>query len=219
MGEREVEQTQGAVVALLDEDLSPAYRVLDHEPQIDFLALDADADEEVFQVIARRQPTAVDLRIVLALGRIAAEAERAGDKAVRTRSAPLICAKRKSSSQAPSPRRSGDSTRSPAAPSSARSPQWPNSTSSWQSGQRISARRRRATRRFLLRPIARLPSPTSTLLSHPAPGICEGDLGTLRIVTLELGRYYPGHDSSRSGMFGTASPFGTDISMCSICPL
>jgi phosphate transport system protein len=81
MGERAVEQTQAAIAALLEDDPSPAYRVLDREPQIDFLAL--DADEEVFQVITRRQPTAVDLRIVLALGRIAAEAERAGDKAVR----------------------------------------------------------------------------------------------------------------------------------------
>jgi phosphate transport system protein len=81
MGERAVEQTQAAIAALLEDDPGPAYRVLDREPQIDFLAL--DADEEVFQVIARRQPTAVDLRIVLALGRVAAEAERAGDKAVR----------------------------------------------------------------------------------------------------------------------------------------
>ncbi len=81
MGERAVEQTQGAIGALLEDDPNLAYRVLDREPQIDYLAL--DADEEVFQLIARRQPTAVDLRIVLALGRVAAEAERAGDKAVR----------------------------------------------------------------------------------------------------------------------------------------
>jgi phosphate transport system protein len=79
MGERVLEQTQAAVKALLGEDPNPAYRVLDREPQIDFLAL--DADEEVFRLIARRQPTAVDLRIVLALGRIAGEAERAADKA------------------------------------------------------------------------------------------------------------------------------------------
>jgi phosphate transport system protein len=87
MGERTVEQIQGAVSALLGPDLSPAYRVLDREPQIDFLAL--DADEEVFRLIARRQPTAVDLRIVLALARIAAEAERAADKAARIASRAL----------------------------------------------------------------------------------------------------------------------------------
>ncbi len=87
MGERTVEQVQGAMTALLEQDLSPAYRVLDREPQIDYLAL--DADEEVFRVIARRQPTAVDLRIVLALGRVAGEAERAADKAARVASRAL----------------------------------------------------------------------------------------------------------------------------------
>ena len=81
MGERVVEQTHTAINALLGGDLSPAYRVLDREPQLDYLAL--DADEEVFQVIARRQPKAVDLRIVLALAKIADEAERSGDKAAR----------------------------------------------------------------------------------------------------------------------------------------
>ena len=81
MGERTLEQIQGAVSALLELDPSPAYRVLDREPQIDFLAL--DADEEVFRLIARRQPTAVDLRIVLALAHLAGEAERAADKAAR----------------------------------------------------------------------------------------------------------------------------------------
>jgi hypothetical protein len=81
MGHRVVEQTQAAVAALLDGDMTQAYRVLDREPQIDYLSL--DADEEIFQVIARRQPTAVDLRIVLALSRIAGDVERAGDKAVR----------------------------------------------------------------------------------------------------------------------------------------
>jgi len=81
MGERVVEQTQTAVTALLAGDLGPAYRVLDREPQIDYLAL--DADDEAYKLIARRQPKAVDLRIVLALSRIANEAERAGDKAAR----------------------------------------------------------------------------------------------------------------------------------------
>ena len=81
MGEHVIEQTQAAVTALIQGDESPAYRVLDREPQIDYLSL--DADEEVFRVIARRQPTAVDLRIVLALSKIAGEVERAGDKAAR----------------------------------------------------------------------------------------------------------------------------------------
>jgi phosphate transport system protein len=81
MGEHVIEQGQAAVAALIQGDEPQAYRVLDREPQIDYLSL--DADEEVFRVIARRQPTAVDLRIVLALSKIAGEVERAGDKAAR----------------------------------------------------------------------------------------------------------------------------------------
>ncbi|MBK1720211.1 phosphate signaling complex protein PhoU [Thiocystis violacea] len=81
MGEHVIEQTQAAVAALVDGDESQAFRVLDREPQIDYLSL--DADEEVFRVIARRQPTAVDLRIVLALSKIAGDVERAGDKTAR----------------------------------------------------------------------------------------------------------------------------------------
>jgi phosphate transport system protein len=81
MGHRVIEQSQASVAALVEGEEEQAYRVLDREPQIDYLSL--DADEEIFRVIARRQPTAVDLRIVLALSRIAGDVERAGDKAVR----------------------------------------------------------------------------------------------------------------------------------------
>ncbi|KXX65020.1 phosphate signaling complex protein PhoU [Marichromatium gracile] len=81
MGEHVVEQIQAAVSGLISHEENHAFRVLDREPQIDFLAL--DADEEVFRVIARRQPTAIDLRIVLALSKIAGDVERAGDKAAR----------------------------------------------------------------------------------------------------------------------------------------
>jgi phosphate transport system protein len=81
MGHRVIEQAQASVAALVDGEEAQAYRVLDREPQIDYLSL--DADEEIFRVIARRQPTAVDLRIVLALSRIAGDVERAGDKAFR----------------------------------------------------------------------------------------------------------------------------------------
>lgn len=81
MGEHVLEQTRGAIAALMDGEQSQAFRVLDREPQIDYLSL--DADERVFRVIIRRQPTAVDLRIVLALSKIADDVERAGDKAAR----------------------------------------------------------------------------------------------------------------------------------------
>jgi phosphate transport system protein len=81
MGRQVVTQTQAAISSLLEEDLNPAYRVLDRESQIDYLSL--DVDEEVFRLITRRQPAAIDLRIVMALSRVAGMAERAADKAAR----------------------------------------------------------------------------------------------------------------------------------------
>lgn len=81
MGDHAVDQTQRAVHALLDGDAAAAHQVLDREPEIDSLNL--AADEEVFSVIARRQPTAMDLRLVLAVSKAVGELERAGDKAAR----------------------------------------------------------------------------------------------------------------------------------------
>jgi len=81
MGESVVEQTQGAIRAFLKTDAPQARQVISREPEID--ALSVAADEEVFRVIAKRQPTAVDLRLVLAVSRVVSELERAGDKAAR----------------------------------------------------------------------------------------------------------------------------------------
>jgi phosphate transport system protein len=81
MGEAVVEQTRMALCSLLDGDGAAAGTVLDREPQIDRLS--QLADEEVFAVIARRQPTAADLRLVLAIAKVVGELERGGDKAER----------------------------------------------------------------------------------------------------------------------------------------
>jgi phosphate transport system protein len=74
-------QTQEAVEALTTSSDSLARAVIDRDPEVDALSL--AADEEVFRVIAKRQPTAIDLRLVLATARIVGELERAGDKAKR----------------------------------------------------------------------------------------------------------------------------------------
>jgi phosphate transport system protein len=81
MGDHAVEQTQRAVQALLEGDATVAHQVIDREPEVDTLNL--AADEEVFSIIARRQPAAVDLRLVLAVSKVVGELERAGDKAAR----------------------------------------------------------------------------------------------------------------------------------------
>lgn len=76
-----VRQTKGAVEALTNGSHGLAHEVIDRDPEIDALSL--AADEEVFRVIAKRQPTAIDLRMVLATARIVGDLERAGDKAKR----------------------------------------------------------------------------------------------------------------------------------------
>lgn len=81
MGEIACGQTRRAVDAVLRRDDALAAQVLEREPALD--ALNMAADDEVFSVIARRQPTAADLRLVLAFAKVVAELERAGDKAVR----------------------------------------------------------------------------------------------------------------------------------------
>ena len=76
-----VRQTQNAVEALTTGHHALAREVIDRDPDIDALSL--AADEEVFRVIAKRQPAAIDLRLILATARIVGDLERAGDKAKR----------------------------------------------------------------------------------------------------------------------------------------
>jgi phosphate transport system protein len=80
MGERSVQQIMTVMDALLNNDLQSAQIVLNREPELDKLSI--ETDEEVFTLITRRQPTAIDLRLVMAVSKIASELERAGDKTV-----------------------------------------------------------------------------------------------------------------------------------------
>jgi phosphate transport system protein len=79
MGECVLEQTRVAVNALVDGDPGLARQVVDQEPRVDHFEL--DADEAIFSLIAKRQPAALDLRLVLALSKVVGDLERAGDKA------------------------------------------------------------------------------------------------------------------------------------------
>lgn len=79
MGELVLEQTQNAVKALAEGDGELARRVIERERRVN--QFDIETDEEVLDVIVRRQPAAIDLRLVLALSKVVANLERAGDKA------------------------------------------------------------------------------------------------------------------------------------------
>lgn len=79
MGGLVEKQVQDAVTALLDGDTRLAERVVDNDNQVN--AMQIRLDEECTRVLARRQPAASDLRLVLAVIRAASDLERIGDEA------------------------------------------------------------------------------------------------------------------------------------------
>ena len=68
-----------ATNSLLDGDLSGAERVISDDPQVDRLR--EDLEERSFQLIARQQPVATDLRVLITTVHAAADLERMGDLA------------------------------------------------------------------------------------------------------------------------------------------
>ena len=79
MGGLVEKQVQDAVAALLDGDTRLAERVIDNDHQVNEMQI--RLDEECTRVLARRQPAASDLRLVLAVIRAASDLERIGDEA------------------------------------------------------------------------------------------------------------------------------------------
>ena len=68
-----------ATNALLDGDLAGAERVISDDPQVD--ALREDLEERTFQMIARQQPVATDLRVLTTTLHLSGDLERMGDLA------------------------------------------------------------------------------------------------------------------------------------------
>lgn len=81
MGGQVLEQVRKAVSALSEGNIDLAREVVDNERKID--ACELDIDEAIFDLIAKRQPAAIDLRFILALSKVAGDLERAGDKAAQ----------------------------------------------------------------------------------------------------------------------------------------
>lgn len=74
-------QTRHAVYALAQFSLEVADQVIATEKQVNRLEVEIDA--ELASIIARRQPTARDLRLLMAISKITGNLERAGDEAER----------------------------------------------------------------------------------------------------------------------------------------
>ncbi len=79
MGGLVEKQIQEAVEALLERDSELARRVVENDRAVNDMQI--KIDEECTQVLARRQPAASDLRLVLAVIRAASDLERIGDEA------------------------------------------------------------------------------------------------------------------------------------------
>lgn len=75
------EQIGAAVKAMIDGDMELARRVIDDDGRIN--AMEVSIDEECTQILALRQPSARDLRLVMAVIKTIIDLERIGDEAKR----------------------------------------------------------------------------------------------------------------------------------------
>jgi phosphate transport system protein len=72
-------QIRSAVYALAHFSTATADQVIEAEAKVN--AMELDIDRELSSIIARRQPTARDLRLLIAISKTTANLERAGDEA------------------------------------------------------------------------------------------------------------------------------------------
>lgn len=81
MGGLALDQLRLARLALKEKDLRFAHQVIERDVEVD--ELEVTIDEEIANILARRNPMAKDLRAVLAFSKIIGELERIGDEAVK----------------------------------------------------------------------------------------------------------------------------------------
>jgi len=74
-------QLRNAIYALTHFSVETANQVIEVEIRVN--AMEIDIDRELSSIIARRQPTARDLRLLMAMSKTTANLERAGDEAVK----------------------------------------------------------------------------------------------------------------------------------------
>jgi len=83
MGGKVEQQLQNAVTAVTDADSKLAEEVISGDQSID--SMEVDIDEACILIIARRQPAASDLRLVMMVTKAVNDLERIGDEAKKNR--------------------------------------------------------------------------------------------------------------------------------------
>lgn len=81
MGGMAEEMVREALTALVDGDSARAQQVIDMDDEVN--QMEKDIDAQCNMILARRQPTASDLRLVLAIIKTVNDLERVGDEAER----------------------------------------------------------------------------------------------------------------------------------------
>jgi len=79
MGGVAEEMVRDAMAAVIDGDTAKAQRVIDMDDQVN--EMEKEIDEQSTMILARRHPTASDLRLVLAIIKTVNDLERVGDEA------------------------------------------------------------------------------------------------------------------------------------------
>ena len=81
MGDSAANQLSKALHALIDKDVILAQEVIDMD--FDINRMEIELDEHILLLVAKRQPTASDLRLVMAISKGVVDLERIGDEAVK----------------------------------------------------------------------------------------------------------------------------------------
>ena len=90
MGGLVEKQVTDSINALLDADSALAASVQDNDRRIN--QMESGIDEEIIRILARRQPAASDLRMIIASGKSITDLERMGDEAAKiARAAVSLC--------------------------------------------------------------------------------------------------------------------------------
>jgi phosphate transport system protein len=90
MGGLVEKQVTDAITCLLDADSTMAASVQDSDRRIN--QMESGIDEEIVRILARRQPAASDLRMIIAIGKSITDLERMGDEAAKiARAAQTLC--------------------------------------------------------------------------------------------------------------------------------